>query len=58
MAEDTDDPGESEGRVRQKEPEPKRPIWIRRPPAHTCGNCGWQFEIAFLHPAMSRVGHA
>lgn len=44
-----------EGKVRKKEAEPKRPIWIRTPPAHTCKNCGWRFEITFLHPAMSQA---
>lgn len=42
-----------EGRVRQKKPPGGGTLWIREPPAHTCQNCGREFEVKFLHPVLS-----
>ena len=45
----------SNERIRKKEAERNRVIWIREPPAHTCPDCGREFEIKFLHPILSAV---
>lgn len=42
-------------KIRKKEPEPNRAIWIREPPAYECANCGYEFQIKFLHPVLSSV---
>lgn len=41
-----------EHRIRKKEPEPSRRIWIREPPANTCPDCGRTFEVKFQHPVL------
>jgi predicted RNA-binding Zn-ribbon protein involved in translation (DUF1610 family) len=43
------------GKIRKKEPEPKRTIWIREAPVHECPNCGYKYEVKFLHPVLSAV---
>jgi len=45
----------SAGAVRKKEPEPDRPIWIREPSTHECPDCGYSFEVRFVHPALSSI---
>lgn len=42
-------------KVRKKEPEPNRRIWIREPPAHKCPNCGYEFQVKVLHPVLSSI---
>lgn len=43
------------GKLRKKEPEPKQAIWIREAPIHECANCGYRYEVKFLHPVLSAV---
>lgn len=43
------------GKIRKKEPEPKRAIWIREAHVHECSECGYKYEIKFLHPVFSAV---
>lgn len=43
------------GKIRKKEPEPKRTIWIREPPVHECPECDYRYEIKFLHPVLGSV---
>jgi hypothetical protein len=43
------------GKIRKKEPEPKRAIWIREAPIHECDECGYKYEVKFLHPVLSSV---
>jgi hypothetical protein len=43
------------GEIRKKEPEPKRAIWIREAPVHECSDCGYKYEVKFLHPVLSAV---
>lgn len=43
------------GKIRKKEPGPKRAIWIREAPIHECNECGYKYEIKFLHPVFSSV---
>jgi hypothetical protein len=43
------------GKLRKKEPEPKQAIWIREAPIHECANCGYKYEVKFLHPVLSAV---
>lgn len=45
-----------EDKIRKKEPEPDRIIWIREAPVHECPECGHEFEIKFLHPVLAPVG--
>lgn len=42
-------------KIRKKEPESKRAIWIREAPVHECPNCGYTYEVKFLHPVLSSV---
>lgn len=42
-------------KIRKKEPEPERAIWIREPPAHECSACEYRYEVKFLHPIFSAV---
>jgi len=42
-------------KIRKKEPEPSRAIWIREPPVYECANCGHESQIKFLHPVLSSV---
>jgi predicted Zn-ribbon and HTH transcriptional regulator len=44
-----------EDKVRKKDPEPNQMIWIREPPVYECANCGYEFQIKFLHPVLSSV---
>jgi ribosomal protein S27AE len=39
-----------EEKIRKKEPEPDRTIWIRAPPKNECPQCGRGFEIKYSHP--------
>jgi hypothetical protein len=41
--------------VRKKEPEPQRSIWIRDAPINECPDCGYRYEVKFLHPVFSSV---
>jgi hypothetical protein len=43
------------GKIRKKAPEPTRTIWIREAPVHECSNCGYKYEIKFVHPVFSAV---
>jgi DNA-binding transcriptional ArsR family regulator len=43
------------GKIRKKEPEPKRAIWIRDAPIQECSNCEYSYEVKFLHPVLSTV---
>jgi len=43
------------GKIRKKEPEPNRTIWIREAPTHDCSNCGYRYEVKFLHPVFAAV---
>lgn len=43
------------GKIRKKEPEPKQTIWIREAPVHNCSDCGYRYEVKFLHPVFSAV---
>jgi rubrerythrin len=45
----------STGKIRKKEPEPKSAIWIREAPVYECPNCGYTYEVKFLHPVLSTV---
>lgn len=42
-------------RIRKKEPEPERLIWVREPPKHECSACGHAFEIKYFHPVLQSV---
>lgn len=42
-------------RIRKKQPEKDRVIWIREPPVHAYPNCGREFEIKYLHTVLSAV---
>jgi hypothetical protein len=42
-------------RIRKKEPEPERVIWIREPPKHECPTCGGEFEVRYFHPVFQAV---
>ena len=42
-------------KVRKKEPESDRIIWIRHPPKHECPECGEAFEIGSSHPVFRNV---
>lgn len=42
-----------DGKVREKEPEPNRIIRVRKSPTYECPNCGYEFQIEFLHPVLS-----
>lgn len=42
-------------RIRKKEPEPERAIWIREPPKHECPKCGGEFEVRYFHPVFQSV---
>lgn len=44
-----------EERIRKKEPEPERVIWIREPPKHECPKCGRAFEVKYFHPIFQAV---
>lgn len=44
-----------EEKVKTKQPKSSAQLWIREPPVNSCGNCGRQFEIKFLHPVLSSV---
>mgnify|MGYP000212267376 FL=1 len=44
-----------EEKVRKKEPEPQRVIWIREPPKHECPGCGGGFEVKYVHPVFQAV---
>jgi hypothetical protein len=43
------------GKIRKKEPEPDRAIWIREAPTQECPDCGYRYEIKFLHPVFNAV---
>jgi DNA-binding transcriptional ArsR family regulator len=43
------------GKIRKKEPERKRAIWIREPPIHECPDCEYRYEVKFVHPVLSAV---
>jgi DNA replicative helicase MCM subunit Mcm2 (Cdc46/Mcm family) len=43
------------GKIRKKEPESTRAIWIREAPVHECSDCGYKYEVKFLHPIFSAV---
>lgn len=45
----------NEGKIRKKESEPQRAIWIREVPVHECPECGYRYEVKFLHPVLSSV---
>lgn len=45
----------SEEKIRKKEPEPERVIWIREPPKHECPKCGREFEVKYFHPIFQAV---
>lgn len=42
-------------KIRKKEPEPERVIWIREPPKHECLTCGGEFEVRYFHPVFQSV---
>lgn len=42
-------------KVRKKEPESDRAIWIREAPVHEYANCGYKYGVKFLHPVLSSV---
>ncbi|RMB23843.1 FeoC-like transcriptional regulator [Haloplanus aerogenes] len=42
-------------RIRKKEPEPDRTIWIREPPTHECPSCDERFEVKHFHPTFQAV---
>ncbi|WP_338739480.1 FeoC-like transcriptional regulator [Haloplanus salilacus] len=42
-------------RVRKKTTDSERAIWLRTPSTHECGNCGYTYEVTFLHPVLSAV---
>jgi hypothetical protein len=42
-------------KIRKKEPEPDRTIWVREPPKHECPQCGRQFEVKYFHPIFQAV---
>jgi DNA-binding GntR family transcriptional regulator len=44
-----------DGKVRKKEPEPNRAIWVRDAPIHECSDCGYKYEVKFVHPVLSSV---
>lgn len=44
-----------ERKVRKKEPESNRIIWIREPPKHGCPECDGDFEVKYLHPIFQNV---
>lgn len=41
--------------VRRKSAGRGRAIWIRDPPTHECPDCGYAFQVKFLHPVLSSV---
>lgn len=43
------------GKIRKKEPEPDRAVWIRDAPINECPECGYTYEVKFLHPTLSSV---
>lgn len=47
----------ADDKVRKKAPEPNQMIWIRDPPVNECEECGYEFQIKFLHPVLSSVRH-
>ncbi|MDF9747559.1 MarR family transcriptional regulator [Natrinema salsiterrestre] len=44
-----------DGRIRRKELESDRAVWIREPPTHACPDCGREFEIRYSHPIFQAV---
>lgn len=44
-----------EEKIRKKESEPKRVIWIREPPKHECPQCRREFEVKYFHPIFQAV---
>jgi hypothetical protein len=44
-----------ERKIRKKEPEPERVIWVREPPKHECPKCGGEFEVRYFHPVFQNV---
>lgn len=45
----------SSGKIRKKKPTPNQAIWIRDAPVNECANCGYKYEVKFLHPVLSSV---
>jgi hypothetical protein len=43
------------GKIRKKESNQNRRIWIREPPAKQCASCGSEFQIKPLHPVMASM---
>lgn len=43
------------GKIRKKVPEPNQIIWIKDAPVHDCPNCGYEYEVKFIHPIFSTV---
>lgn len=44
-----------DAKVRKKKTKSGPAIWIRKPPVNSCGNCGREFEVKFLHPVLSSM---
>lgn len=44
-----------EEKIQKKEPEPNLRIWVLEPPENACSNCDYEFQVKFLHPALSSV---
>jgi Zn finger protein HypA/HybF involved in hydrogenase expression len=42
-------------KIRKKEPEPDRTIWVREPPKNECLQCGGEFEVKYFHPIFQAV---
>lgn len=42
-------------KIRKKQPEPDRTIWVRKAPKHGCPQCGREFEVTYAHPVFQAV---